>query len=423
MKYTLHGARSCSATTLLVGCLSALPAWSAQFEHGVYYRAELSDNVNQSTDEAEDELTNVLGYDLLYNERTSRTHAFLDANLEALHHAEGTQDDRIFGSADMSYRYSAIPQRLDWVVEDYMRSDRIDAFGRANADNRQVRNSLRLGPDFTARLSPQDTLELGGRYINEYEDRTEFDSNRLTGNAQLLHRLTARSSIAGNYDVLYVDYSDDDVNTDFEQHELAATYRSEFARGTYGLSLGGSYVSRDDGVTSNGVLVAANATWQANSRSTYSVAYEQNFSDRARDDLGMDAPLVTARSNVFYDRRLNVAYDYRSTFSELRLRVYAREQDFENVAIPDENSLGAVVNFRTEIAPVTDLLLMARYDQSDFSITGRSDDEYVVSAAVERQVTRRLSLSGELRRNQRDSNNPQQEYEENRIGFRVDYRL
>jgi len=425
LKLTLLSARARlrPATALLAGCAVTMPVWSAEIEHSVYYRAELSDNINQAASAPEEELTNVVGYQLLYNDRTSRTETLIDANLEALYHTEGTQDDRIFGSADMSFRYVAIPQRLDWVVENYMRSDRINSLGRGNADNRQVRNSLRIGPDFTTQLTPQDRLELSGRYINEYEDRTEFDSNRLAGNAELVHRLSSLSSIAGSYDVLYVDYGDDTVNTDFDQHDLAAIYRSEFSRGNYSLSIGGSYVNRDNGVSSSGTIAEAIAVWQANSRSSYTVAYEQRFSDRARDDIGLAAPLLAARSNVFYERRLGVSYDYRATFTEVHLRAYARELDFEDVVLPDEDAVGVLANFRTEIAPLTDLSITGRYDRSEFSSLGREDDEYVVSAGVERQMTRRLRMSGELRRNQRESTVPQQEYEENVIGVRVDYLL
>lgn len=426
MKYTLESGQTvaCGCGLLMAGLLTSSPALSVQLEQSVYYRAELTDNVNQVPNTPLDELTNVFGYDVIYRDRTSRTQSLVDANLEGLLHTEGTQDDRLFGSADISFRYTHLPQRLDWVFEDFMRSDRIDTLGRSNADNRQVRNSLRIGPDFTARLTARDELSVNARFINEYEDRTQFDSNRINLISELTHRMSAGSTLSGTYSALLVDYDDDVVNTDFDQHELAATYRGTMPRGNYSLSAGTSYVSRDNGVSNTGALASADVAWQANSRSTYSASFEQNFSDRARDDLGAAAPVAgTARSNVFYDRRLNLGYAYRSTFTEARVQLYVRDQDFEDVTVADEMSVGTVVNFQTEVAPLTDLFLMARYDQYEFTIINRTDDEYAISAAIERQLSRRLSIRGELRRNQRESSDNLQDFEENRIGVRVDYRL
>lgn len=427
MKHKLEGEiRLASCVWMLTaGMVVSSAAGAARLEQGVYLRGEYSDNVRQSANNAVDEMTMVAGYDVLYRDHTANSQTYLDAELEALYHTQGTQDDRVFGKVDASFRYIAIPNRLDWVVEDFVRSDQIDALGTSNADNRQIRNSFRFGPDFSHRFSARDELETSARVINEYEDRTEFDSNRFLLESEFSRRLNPGAVFAASYTGLLVDYDDDQVNTDFNEHDVLLEYRGEMPRGTYGMNVGASYLKRDGADGTDGLLAGAELAWQLNSLSTISAEYDQEFSDRSRDEQGATtlAGGATDRSEVFYDRRVRLTYTYRTTFTQVGVRTHARRKDFEDTATSDEDSVGVAVNFMTEVAPVTKLGVDVSHDRIDYSVSGREDEVSRLGLSLSRQVSRMMELVGRFDHNQRASTLATEEYEENRISVRLDYRL
>jgi hypothetical protein len=417
--------RPLPAACAVAAVLAASAASAAQMEQGVYYRAEYTDNVNQTAFETEDELTNVFGYNIIYRDKSGNSRIFVDGELEALIHSMGTQDNRLFGTLDMSYRYSQLPKRLEWVIEDYMRSDQIDQLGGGNADNRQVRNSFRVGPDFNQRLSARDEINTSARLINEYEDRTEYDSNRFMLESAYKHLLGPGTSIGLAYSGLIVDFVDDEKNSDFSQHDLLARYRGRMPRGTYGADVGSSYVDRAGGESSSGLVLGADVAWDINSASTASIEYDQEYSDRSRDTLGPSTATnaVAQGTDVFYDRRLDAGYTYKSSFSTLGVHAHVREKDFENPVVDDEESSGFTADLETEVRPVTDLLVGLGYVKTRFSISGREDELLNVGVGVIRKITRQIDATVRVQHNQLTSTEATEEYEENRISFRLDYRM
>ena len=101
---------------------------------------------------------------------------------------DNTFDDRFRGKFAGNVNWTLLPERLDWVFEDYMSPQQIDEFASSSPDNEQQVNLFVTGPTLYARFGAATRGQFDLRYGNSYaEENDEFNGDRYSAAARVLH--------------------------------------------------------------------------------------------------------------------------------------------------------------------------------------------------------------------------------------------
>ncbi len=123
-------------------------------------------------------------------------------------------------------------------------------------------------------------------------------------------------------------------------------------------------------------------------------------------------------NEVFTRKRGQVQVSYRLPKSNLGMRAFHEEREYLE-SLTNEQTIGLNGNWRWNVAARTTSTLTAGWQQSEYSDIAREDDYYYLQETVSRRISKRLT--GELlyRYTTRRSDDPDAEYDENRITARL----
>ena len=140
-----------------------------------------SDNIRQTTVNAQAGEVAQVGAKLLVHQQSRRASLDLDVNV-AYEKYFGTQfNSGLVGGLRGDAAIALVPDVLIWHLEDSFSQGRISPFDPVTPENRQNINYFRTGPDLKFRLSDRNSLTLDARYASVTYEVSPFDSNRYEG--------------------------------------------------------------------------------------------------------------------------------------------------------------------------------------------------------------------------------------------------
>lgn len=349
--------------------------------------------------------------------------------------------DDTFGSESRSefagqLEWALAPQRMHFVIEDYLSSQPTDVLTAFTPGNQQQVNVFTAGPRFFARLGEVTRAQAELRYSNTWAEETKaFNGDRYGTAARLLRDIDPSRHVGINAEVSQVNF-DRAQSADYDRFDAFASYDEERDHITMGVDLGYSRLNRDDGRSDESApLVRASLEWAVGSRSTLRTNIGYEFADAAGDVVSraslIDGPIIAtltnaellANSEVFRQTRVAIGYGYAGERWNVQASPYYQRVNYQDTVTPDQTSRGGVLSADVRLRPRLTLGAQAVYERRRFStLDRRVDRDYSVQLELSQEFSRHWGARLGVQRRERNSDDRLQSYNENQIFIDVTWR-
>lgn len=332
--------------------------------------------------------------------------------------------------------WALAPQRVHFVLEDYLSSQPTDVLAAFNPGNQQQVNVFSTGPRFFARLGEVTRAQAELSYSNTWAEKTkEFNGDRVGAAARVLRDIDPTRHVGINAEIVQVSF-DRAQSVDYDRFDAFASYDEERDRLTMGIDLGYSRLNRGDGRSDDSApLLRANLQWAIASRSTLRADISHEFADAAGDVVAraslIDGPIIAtltnaellANADVFRQTRVAIGYGYAGERWNVQASPYYQRINYQDTATPDQTSRGGVLSADVRLRPRLTLGAQAVYERRRFSTQARRvDRDYSVQLSLSQQFTRHWSTRLGVQRRERNSDDRVQSYNENQMFIDLSWR-
>ena len=334
-------------------------------------------------------------------------------------------------------RWHMLPQRLDFVVEDYLSQQPIDITTGLTPTNSQQVNVLNLGPSLLLRFGERMRGQLDLRYANTYaEESKEFNGNRYSVGAHLFRQLAPLKSLSFNLEGAQVNYDDALLDADYRRYDAYVGYKSESKRLSMDLTGGYTRIQLDDNAKPdlNGPLFRGELDWSLSARSSLNANLGYQFSDTALDavlyntdsqgpvihDVGTLNPLVGVE--LYRMRRVEAGYRYSGPRLDFQVRPFYQRASYPYLSLSNWHGNGVDIGGSYRLQPLLSLHFLVASTTRDYASIDRRDKDLILRAGLTKQFSRHWSASADLQRRKRDSDIAGQNFTENLASVTVSYR-
>lgn len=441
MGKTIHRSRGSEKAPLWIVGLAVLSGSAAaidlDYEVGVVARH--SDNINLSDSDPVSDTTLAprVFFEASQTGRTVQLSA--EGDLQYRHYLSDTFDDELRGSFSGTANWVVLPERLDFLVQDFLSLQPISDQVEFSPANQQQVNIFIAGPSLYARLDPSTRAQVDLRYINSYaEERDDFDSDRFNAAARLVRQLSSNHSVSANLEASDVDFDASTGASDFRRYDGYINSSMERSRIDLSVDLGYSRIEFDDAGISGGAddesqaLARVRLDWRASPRSVFTTTlnYQLNdatgtlitpleFGEREFSDFRVVNGLV--EPSPFRERLARVRYVYDYERVSVQVTPYHRRIRYLQDVANSQDRSGISVNLNYRVRPRMTFSAFAILEERDFVDLGRTDDNLLVSFGLANRFTRHWTGGIDLQRRERDSSTPGRSYDENAVMISFSY--
>lgn len=424
----------------LLGVLSG-SATAIDLDHEVGVAIQQSDNINLSENNPIEE---TVVSPRMFFEATqigSRVELAAQGNVEYRHYVDDSFDDEVRGRFAGALNWKMIPERLDFVVQDYLSLQPVSEFVEFSPDNQQQVNVFVAGPTLHARFNPVTRGQLDLRYIDSYaEEREEFNSDRLNVAARLLRQTSRRNSLSANIEASDVSFDEGGQAADYRRYDGYVNSTMRGRRVDLLLDVGYTRLELDDeavlagrDANSSHPLGRATINWRMSPRSALATTLRYQLSDATlslMEPLDFDrrnfndfrVPDSLAEPNVFRERFARVRYTYAGDRLTLSLAPYYRRVRYEEALVEDQNRRGLVAGMDYRLGPRLTLSAYAAREDREFPDIGREDEDLVARVGLAKRFSQNWTGRMDFQRRERDSTEPGRSYDENSVMVSFSFR-
>jgi len=436
-KHTIPAAARLRRLALCTALAAALPGSASAVE--VTYEAGVSllhsDNLSLSEVDEIDE--NVLSpmFRFEAEENGSVVQLKAQGDIAYLDYLGDEFDDEFRGSLNGQLNWTLSPERVNFVVEDYLSKEPISILNSFSPTNQQQVNIFVAGPSFYGRFSDAMRGQLDLRYSNSRaEESDDFDGDRYNGAARLIRQLSSRDLLSLTAEATKVQFDSAGANTDYLRFDAYFGYTRELESLNFGIDLGYTRLEITDTNEREGSpLLRGNVEWKATPRSTFNADFSQQFADAA-DDLvtragnlegsiisDVRAADVLVGPSVFRQKQIEVGYQYTGERATFQFRPHFQKIRYEDPLQPDQENRGGYMEIAYKLLPRTTLTFLAAQDTRDFDDLSRTDKDFTANIGLKHEFTRHWVGRVDLQHRSRDSSSVFQSYDENAIIFAFSY--
>lgn len=431
-------------TILLWPVLLATPLVHAvHVDYAIETGIEHNDNVNLSEDDpvSEDILRPSLGFTV--NEDGSTIQSAVTGLMEYRDYLHNRFSNEFRGQLDGRLNWSAIPERLDFTVQDRLGLQPVNVLAPNAPSNLQQVNVLAFGPTLRFRVGPTLRGQAELRYVNSYAEETdEFNSQRLSGALRVAKDLDADTALSANLEDERIEFTHDGISPDYSRYSAFGRYARTVGEIDLAADLGYSWL-RYSGHANSALdrqdpFVRGKIGWKLSPQSMLSVEVARQISDAASTMLldtgiGQQIPVdiaagdATVTPAAYLEQRLQFAYAYQGPRAGFTFAPYYRKLDysegFDSVAIGggDQKSRGGVGTASWRLTTISTIGLQGIYDDLTFEQVAREDKTWSIQAFLRHQWTPHWSLRGEVAHYRRSSNAAGQNSDQNSIYVALTY--
>lgn len=356
-------------------------------------------------------------------------------NFQYLDYLGNAFSDQPRGALSGQLNWIVSPERVNFVVEDYLSRQPTNVLTAFTPSNDQQVNVFIAGPSFFARLGGTTRGQLDVRYTNTYaEETTAFNGSRYNAAGRLLRQLRSTNWIGLNLETTRVDFDDNGTTRDYTRNDGYVSYVSNLSSVDMDLRAGYSRIElRNTGEGTSGPLLRAQIDWRASPRSVLTARANYEFADAAdtliTDDI--ETPLVigditsgnvSVGPNVFRHRRYEIGYRFTHPRFSTEITAYREGISYLDNFTPDQTNRGAYGQLVYHLRPRTELSFTAARNRSTYDPLGREDEDSIAALALTQHFTRHWSGRVDLQVRERSSTEIGQSYDENAVIASVSYR-
>jgi hypothetical protein len=182
----------------------------------------------------------VAGLQLDLDQQTQKLAATVIADLQYFKYSGNAYSSEVTGRFDGNARFSIVPERFDWILEDNFGVAQVDRFAADTPGNREIVNYLTTGPQLSLLLGRQGFLKLSGLYSILDFEISNLDANRIKGELAWGRNLSAASQLSLNLTNEAFRFSDSVSNANYTRRSGYVNYHMKGARTDLGFNLGAS---------------------------------------------------------------------------------------------------------------------------------------------------------------------------------------
>ncbi|MBB1087415.1 outer membrane beta-barrel protein [Lysobacter sp. SG-8] len=381
------------------------------------------------------ETTLAPGIDFSFVHEGRSVDATARGNVRYLHYTSGTFDDEVRSGFSGHLRWRALPERLDFMVDDYLSQQPVNILSPLTPSNTQRVNVLVGGPTLYLRFGDRTRGQLDLRYTrNEAEETADFDGHRLNGAFRVLHDLTPTSRASFNVEANQVEFDDTTVSSDYDRWDVYGNYQRNLNDFDASLDLGYSRLDVVDGAGHDAPLARLALDWRLSAETSLSASLDYQFSDTARSlvatPIGPDLPVGTdidvsgtiVSSDPYRQKRAEIGFQHATPRYAFDATVFHEQAEYIEADDFDNRFSGAYVGYTHRFNALTDLNLTADYQRREYETLDRLDRDLTLGIGIERRFTRHLTGRFNLLRRTRDSSVQGFSYDDNAALVSIAYR-
>ncbi|QDH69757.1 porin family protein [Marilutibacter alkalisoli] len=360
-------------------------------------------------------------------------------NVRYLHYTGNSFDDEFRGQFTGHLRWRVIPERLDFIAEDYLSEQPVDILSSFAPNNTQRVNIVTGGPTLYLRFNGNTRGQFDLRYSRSHaEETTDFNGHRYNAALRVLRDFSATTRGSLNLESTRVDFDEAGSSVDYDRHDGYLNFQRNLNRIDFSLDAGYSRLERDgiggDHSNHSSALFRADFNWRATAFGTLSLHADHQFSDATQAlsklSLGPEAPVGTdidpggtvISSDTYRQRDIRATWHQADDVSTLDVGVYRTRSRYIGDDSFDNDVSGAHINYEYRIRPLLTVSASAFHQRREFDNLDRRDRDTVLTAGVSRQFTRHWIGRFDLRRISRNSTSPGLSHDDNAVIVSVIYR-
>ncbi|MFT3761960.1 MAG: hypothetical protein QM761_04950 [Pseudoxanthomonas sp.] len=416
--------------------LAAQAATRLDYQAGISYLH--SNNITLSDTDRISENVLMPSLDFTMRQDGSAVQMSVDGSLQYLMFENDLFKDNLRGDLNGRLNWVISPERMHWVVEDYLSEQPVSTLSGYSLTNQQRVNVFVTGPSFFARLSPTTLAQADLRYSDTYaEDIAAFDGDRYNGAVRVIRELTPNQKFSFNAEATRVRYEGATASFDYDREDAYVGYEAKSSALDLSLQAGYTRVEpKGDGDRKSDPLLRAEATWQATPRSTVHVRASHEYADTTQtliaDAIVPGAPGVTAPNpngplmqvgpDAFRQTRFDGDYTYDSERVRFAVQPYYARVHYFNGVDMDQDIHGALASLDYTLRPGWRMTAVVSDQRRELNSLDRKDTDRSAGLALGRDFSRHWIGRVEIQRRERNSSEPGQSYSENAVIISFHYR-
>jgi hypothetical protein len=429
--------RLARAVTLALA-LTAGPAFAGQFDYSLYAGIEHSDNINLSATAPISQSVLVPGFGFSYLERGATLQANIAGAGDYRDYLGGAYANQKFGELAALVNWSVLPERLDFVAQDYASVQPLSTLSSDAPDNQQQTNVLTLGPTLRFDLGRAVRGQAELRYIGSHASRTtQFNSSRGQGALRLSRDISPTSQLSLNLESQKVDFQLAS-EPDYRRDEVFARYVHKLVHVDLDAAVGWSRIRFDaDGATTSDPLARARVNWRASARNAFGLSYTRDYSDAAQDLIAMADPVESGIrtaapvgiqtggavivSAAYLERRLDGYYGFGGERLTISLSPWYRKLHYVEDLNPDQTGRGGDAGLDYRLRERLTLSAFANAERIDYQVLARRDTTRNLGISLRQLYNSHWSWRLSLVDRRRTSTDPNGGYHAKEVYFGVVY--
>jgi hypothetical protein len=373
----------------LVLALAAGPACAGQFDYSLSAGIEHSDNINLSATAPVSQSVLIPGLGFSYAEQGATLQARVTGAAEYRDYLGGAYSDQKFGELAGLANWTLLPERLDFVAQDYASVQPLSTLSSDAPGNQQQTNVVALGPVLRFDLGRAVHGQAELRYIGSRASRTtQFNSSRGEGALRLTRDVSPTSQLSLNLESQDVNF-DQAGETDYRRDEGFARYVHKLAHLDFDAAAGWSRVRFDHRGSTSDPLARASVNWHASARNMLGISYMRDYSDAAEDLIDLSGSVessirAAAPANIqtggavigggaYLERRIEGYYGYGGERLTVSMSPWYRKLHYIEGGNPDQTGRGGDAGLDYRLRERLTLSAFANIERVEYSTLARRD--------------------------------------------------
>jgi len=245
--------------------------------------------------------------------------------------------------------------------------------------------------------------------------------------------MSARSTVSLNYEYLYLDYENNNLNTDVLRQNYFVRTSILDARNEFIVDLGGTKIEREGYETVSDWLMRLTGSMQSTTISRVGLRYRREYSDTGGELLYSAAPTLPSTGpslpslgasivtgEPFYLQETDLFYTRSGAVLPWTMRAFYRDIDYE-ISPSDRLEKGLLLDMRYLYSSTVSLQLFTSYTIFSYDQTLREDRDSEIGITLAYRMTPTLQAGLDIRRFGRTSTAPDQDYTDDRFGLTLMY--
>jgi hypothetical protein len=413
------------AGTFAAGCASHA---FAEVTYSVEAGAGHSDNITRVEDDEVSESMAIVGATLEWHEARPRLIADVSADADYVKYLDDTYDGEIVGGLDGTLDFSLIPDRLRWIVQDSFGQESTDPFSPQTPETRENVNYFTTGPSLEFLLGRQLARVFATYSLTDYEV-SAFDSERTVGGFSIGRGSPGRG-LTFNAVTEEVAFKEED-SIDFDRHSVYASYSLEGARTEISAEAGYTWLELETGEKSGDPRLQLQVARELSSSSTLRLRTGTQLTDSSealRSSFAGGAGAagaggaVSSTSDPYRNRFGALGWDFHRHRTSLSLGIDWSDDTYETQSQLDRDRLTYTATIGRQLMSRLSIGLRASHIEEEFEGTGLTSQSREYGGSVDWQLGPTIGMSLAVTRSERESEDANGDFDENRILLTFVYR-